>query len=52
MFWDCSNLLAFNLKSLPYFNMEYFLPLIANMFVKYLQIIFKLLIGTRITDGW
>lgn len=52
MFWECSYLLAFNLKSLPDFNVEYFLPLIANMFFKYLHMIFKVLIGTRIADGW
>lgn len=51
MFWEYSYLLAFNLKSLPDFNVEYFLSLIANMFFKYLHMILKVLIGTRIADG-
>lgn len=52
MFWEGNYLLAFNLKSLPDFNVEYFLPLIANMFFKYLRTIFEVLIGPRIADGW
>lgn len=43
--------LTFNLESLPDFNVEYFLPLIANMFFKYLHMILKVLIGTRMVDG-
>lgn len=51
MFWEYGCLLAFNLKSLPDFNVEYFLLLIANMFFEYLHTIFKVLIGTGMAGG-